>query len=280
MKYCIIIGTKKGATSSIYEYIRQHPSVIGGFKKEPNFFGNIKNWQKGIRWYEEQFVGFDPDQHVWGLDATTDYTQEGFLNIPKRMYESGRDMKFIYILRDPFKKIESQTHQFLIDGDSIRPIFECIDVRIVESAKYFKQLSRYLKYFPKEQFLLLDFKRVSNDLDGVMKDISEFLKLESFNFDTEYHHNKKESAIGQSYKGYRALRSVLRKLRLTPLIPQIAKDRLRLGLGAMGTKKIDASEFTLTLEQKQYLKQELLEDAKLLEQEFNFDTSAWEIHHI
>lgn len=280
MKYCIIIGTKKGATSSLYEYIRQHPRVVGGFKKEPNFFGNIKNWEKGMKWYHEQFIGHDPDQHVYFLDGTTDYTQEGYINIPRRMKETGKDFKFIYILRDPFQKMESQTHQFLIDRDSIRPIYECLDVRIVESCKYHKQLSRYLEHFPKGDFLLLDFNALRSDIDSVMSKVTDFLGLEEFEYDTSHIHNLKRSAVGQSYRGYRILRQLLRTLRITPLIPQVVKDKFRQLLGRYGGKKIKEEDYRLTQEQKRFLKKELMQDVKRLEEEFGFDTSSWELHSV
>ncbi|MEQ5791015.1 sulfotransferase domain-containing protein [Muricauda sp. NFXS6] len=280
MKYCIIIGTKKGGTSSLYEYLRQHPSIVGGFKKEPNFFGNIKNWEKGIEWYDEQFVGYNEKVHKYKIDATTDYTQDGFWNVTGNMKESGLGFKFIYILRDPFQKIESQTHQFLADRDTIRPIYECLDTRIIESTKYHKQLMKYLEFFPKDQFLLVDFSRMKNDIEEVMREVTEFLELERFQYDTSYLHNEKKSAIGQSFRIYRFIREILRKFRITPLIPQVAKDKLRLLFGKYGGKRIQKEDYQLTLEQKKYLKEELLPDVVALEKKFGFNTSDWEIHSV
>ena len=277
-KFCEIIGTKKGATSSLYEYIKQHPALVGGFKKEPNFFGNIKNWGKGLDWYQEQFVGYDASSHVYGLDGTTDYTQEGFLDIPKRMKESEYKFKFIYILRDPIDKIESQTHQFLIDGDSIRPIYECLDCRIVESANYYKQLKRYLECFSKDQILLVDFKRLNTDIDNLMQEITQFLDLPEFVYDTSYVHNLKNSAIGQSFRGYRALRNILRKFNITPLIPQLAKDKVRTILGKHGGKSIDKEAYTLNERQKSLIAKHLKNDIKKLKEEFNFNTNSWKLN--
>lgn len=270
--FCIIIGTKKGATSSLYEYIRQHPSIVGGFKKEPNYFGHIKNWEKGKEWYQRQFVGYKKEIHSYGIDATTDYTQEGFIDIPRRMKNSGFDFKFIYIIRDPFSKIESQTHQFLIDGDTIRPIYECLDTRIIESAKYCKQLEKYLEFFPREQFLLIDFDRIKNDLNNVMLEVNEFLELSDHEYDLSHIHNLKSSAIGQSFKGYRLLRTGLRRLKLTPLIPQIAKDKFRTILGKYGGRNVPRDAYTLTDRQKEFILSEmgLEEDINRLEQKFGF----------
>lgn len=275
--FCVIIGTKKGGTSSLYEYLKQHPKIVGGFIKEPNFFGNIKKWEKGLQWYQKQFIDYDPDTHKFGLDATTDYTQEGFIGIPKRMKDTDFNFKFIYILRDPFDKIESQTHQFLIDRDTIRPIYECLDVRILESAKYYKQLSKYLEYFSKDQFMIVDFSRMKYDIEGVMGEITNFLGIPEFNYDTSYIHNLKSSAKGQSYRGYRLLRSILRKLSITPMIPQKLKDRVRKNLGNYGGKNIVEENYSLSEEQKEYVAKQLKEDIKSLEREFGFSNKNWKI---
>jgi hypothetical protein len=275
---CVIIGTKKGATSSLYEYMRQNPAIVGGFIKEPNFFGNVKKWERGIQWYKDQFIGYDEDKHIYGLDATTDYTQDGFLDVPMRMKNSGFEFKFIYILRDPFDKIESQTHQFLIDGDSIRPIYECLDTRILESTKYFKQLAKYLEYFSKDQFLLVDFDRIKNETKIVLDEINRFLDLPEFQYDTSYIHNLKSSAIGQSNKGYRNLRGILRYLKVTPFIPQIVKDKVRGILGKVSLHKLQLSDYTLSERQKAYLADYLSDDLKNLEINFGFKNEHWKIY--
>lgn len=261
----------------MYEYLRQHPKIVGGFIKEPNFFGNIKKWERGLQWYQNQFLDYDPEEHIYGLDASTDYTQEGFLDIPKRMKSTGWNFKLIYILRDPFEKIESQTHQFLIDRDTIRPIYECLDVRILESANYYKQLSKYLEHFSKDEILLIDFSRMKTDINGVMQEATEFLELPKYGYDTSYIHNLKSSAVGQSFKGYRLLRKVLRKLSITPLIPQEAKDKVRTGLGKFGGKNIEKEEYTLNEDQKKYVAEMMGEDLIALEKKFGFKNKNWKI---
>src|SRR5690606_12331135 len=120
---------------------------------------HINRWRKGVQWYQDQFIGYDCEKHLYGIDGTTDYTQDGFIDVARRIKESGFNFKFIYIVRNPFDKIESQTHQFLIDGDSIRPIYECLDSRIINSVKYYNQLEQYLEFFSKEQILVVNFDR-------------------------------------------------------------------------------------------------------------------------
>ena len=270
-KFCVIIGTKKGGTSSLYEYIRQHPNVVGGFKKEPNFFGHIKRWEKGLKWYQDQFVGYNELKHSYGIDATTDYTQDGFIDVAKRMKESGFNFKFIYLVRNPFDKIESQTHQFLIDGDSIRPIYECLDSRIINSVKYYKQLEQYMNYFSKDQMFVINFERLKSDLPDLMNEITRFLELPDYKYDLSHIHNLKDSAVGQSYKGYRLLRELLRGIKLTPYIPQKHKDRFREILGKYGGKKISKDSYKLSERQRDYVFNEIKDDLEKLNTEFGIN---------
>lgn len=277
INYCIIIGTKKGGTTSLYEYLSQHPQIARGtYSKEPNFFGKTEHFIRGFKWYESQFSKTSVTKYL--LDATTDYTQEGFLFVPERMNQVKEKIKLIYILRDPFEKIESQHHQFLIDRDTIRPINECIDVRITESAKYYKQLEKYLQYFNTDDIHLISFNDIKNNNKKVLEEVSMFLELETFEFDTSRIHNEKSSAVGQSFKWYKSLRGILRQLNITPLIPQNIKDVFRSFLGKLKLKQIPEEHYRLSEKQKAFLLPDLLSDAENLQNKFNFNPKIWSIY--
>ena len=49
----LIIGAARSGTTSLYEYLIQHPSVIRGIGKEVYFFD--KEFKKGINWYKSFF---------------------------------------------------------------------------------------------------------------------------------------------------------------------------------------------------------------------------------
>ena len=52
----LIIGTQKGGTSSLYNYIIQHPYVLNSKIKEIHYFDN--NFSKGINWYRSFFQSY------------------------------------------------------------------------------------------------------------------------------------------------------------------------------------------------------------------------------
>jgi hypothetical protein len=51
----IIIGAQKCGTTSLYNYLIQHPRMKPGYKKEVHFFDNPDHFRKGIPWYRAHF---------------------------------------------------------------------------------------------------------------------------------------------------------------------------------------------------------------------------------
>ncbi len=49
----LIIGAEKCGTSSLYQYIIEHPHVLGAIEKEIHFF--TYNFDKGLDWYRSHF---------------------------------------------------------------------------------------------------------------------------------------------------------------------------------------------------------------------------------
>ena len=45
-----IIGTQKGGTSSLYEYLVGHPSIQPCYSKEPSYFDRY--FERGLNWYK------------------------------------------------------------------------------------------------------------------------------------------------------------------------------------------------------------------------------------
>lgn len=270
-KYCVIIGTKKAATSSIYEYLAQHPQICPGFTKEPKFFTNNENWRKGLRFYESLFK-YKKGVHEYALDASTDYTQPGFPVAANRMITIDARFKLIYILRDPLSKIESLQRQFYIDGDTKYKLKDAIDWRIIESAKYAKMLDKYTEIFSIEDILLIDFDDIKHDTAAVMRRIVEFLGIDKeYTFDISRVHNEKDSALGQSLKSYRAIRSLLRRMKVTQFLTQTIKDKIRSFIGNYVSPKVDESDFKLNNGQIEVVVREVAEDVKLLKDKYNFE---------
>jgi hypothetical protein len=54
LPHFIIIGTQRGGTTSLYNYLAQHPSVIALARREVHYFD--LNFQRGFAWYRSRFL--------------------------------------------------------------------------------------------------------------------------------------------------------------------------------------------------------------------------------
>ena len=94
----LIIGAQKSGTTSLYEYLKQHPDVLMSNKKETEFLAYDKFYLKGFNYYEKFFSGYKGQKCVG--EASTDYSNYvGLEKTIKRIYDFNKNMKLIYILR-------------------------------------------------------------------------------------------------------------------------------------------------------------------------------------
>ena len=49
------IGAPKSGTTTLYEILKQHPDVAVSSFKEPGFFDNESNWERGSDWYDKTY---------------------------------------------------------------------------------------------------------------------------------------------------------------------------------------------------------------------------------
>src|SRR5579864_1872053 len=85
--YVIIIGAMKCGTSSLFNYLASHPAICKCVTKEPEFFSAHQlHRRKGVAAYEHLW-SFDPDVHLYALEASTGYTKyPEERDIPEKMY--------------------------------------------------------------------------------------------------------------------------------------------------------------------------------------------------
>ena len=96
----IIIGTQKGGTSALDHYLRQHPEIGMGKKKEIHFFDDEKIFSKTDINYNKyhDYFDFSIEKKVYG-EATPIYIY--WDQSCKRIWKYNKDIKLIAILRNP-----------------------------------------------------------------------------------------------------------------------------------------------------------------------------------
>lgn len=105
--FILIIGAMKAGTTTLYGHLAAHPKICPPRMKEPDFFLQEKLGTLGDGSYEKLWR-FDPAQHSFAIEASTGYAKHFSDAVPKKIKHFGLQPKLIYILRDPFERIQSE----------------------------------------------------------------------------------------------------------------------------------------------------------------------------
>ncbi|MEY3020149.1 MAG: hypothetical protein RLZZ272_1133 [Actinomycetota bacterium] len=175
------LGAQKAGTTSLWEALVAQPWFAGGPTKELRYF--TANHHRGVDWYLAQFPParaglvrgeISPD-YLWDREA------------PGRMWRHNPGLRMVAVLRDPIERARSA----YAHGQRVRAIprgmsFE--DVVRLETAQqgrlwfvlvrgglYFRQLSRYLEHFPREQLHVLLFEDLIDPAGPALADALRFV---------------------------------------------------------------------------------------------------------
>ncbi|WP_413275998.1 sulfotransferase family protein [Floridanema evergladense] len=196
----IIIGAQKCGTTSLYQYLIEHPQIVPGSQKEVHFFD--LNFAKGLDWYRQQFKPLS--QGLITGEASPYYIFHPL--VAQRVYELFPQVKLIALLRNPVERAISHYYH------EVRLGFEKLgleDAIAQESARlkgetakmvadetyysynhqhytylsrgiYVEQLKHWMQFFPKEQFLVLPSEKLYNQPNTTLNQVLEFLQLPSY----------------------------------------------------------------------------------------------------
>ena len=161
----LIIGAQKGATTSLWRHLGQHPDVFMSPIKETNFFIEEMNWNRGLDWYESLFAPARLQSATAVGEASPNYTiHPGLAGVPRRIASVIPDARLIYLLRHPVDRMVSGYLQALTQGAETLPIERALLERphYADISRYSMQLEQYLRYFDRDRILVL----LSEDLEA------------------------------------------------------------------------------------------------------------------
>jgi len=275
--FALIVGAMKCGTTSLFFYLSEHPEIAPCSKKE-TFFFSAPCWAKGFDWYQSLWENWNPNEHKIALEASVDYTRvPTYANAAERIFsiKDKAKFKFIYIMRNPLDRIESHyTHGRSAGWEEIEKSgSQTIDRDLIVPSLYGMQIGEYYKRFPAENILLLDFDDLKNNPKDLLKKVCQFLEIDSnYEFagiDKVHNANNQrlaDESLWENLKQIPFLRSLAKK---------VSKEQKAKIYNLLGKK--NKNNVQLSLEQKKYIWQELEPDLKLLEREYGFDASRWDI---
>jgi len=203
----LIIGAAKCGTSSLHEYLMQHPCVGKVLTKQLHFFDRYfergPNWYKVClpftwkKFYVEQFL----KKNFATGEATAHYINHPLA--PKRVQEILPNVKIIVMLRNPIDRAYSH-YQMEFNNKNEELSFEDAIVEepkriegekeklerdtsyfsknyphraYLDGSKYVEQLEKWLEYFPLEQFYFISTEDFNNNTSKIYHDTLVYLDL-------------------------------------------------------------------------------------------------------
>lgn len=176
----LIIGAMKAGTTTLYEDLRLMPEIYLTPDKEPD---GLANWDgKSASTLTSYWRKFSAARHQqWIGEASTSYSKRPtYLDIPAKARSAlGRELRLIYIVRDPIDRaISHYQHEVLAGREQREP-----SVAITPTSEYIQfgrpdyQLAPWYSEFEDKNFLLLCFHHYIKDRETVLHKIRQFLGL-------------------------------------------------------------------------------------------------------
>jgi Sulfotransferase domain len=202
----LIVGAQKSGTTSLWEYLNEHPNVEPACTKEMNYFD--ANYQRGIAWYRSHF-SLQSEQSLTAACGHPTQTGESCANYmfhplaPQRAAETVPDAKIIFLLRNPVDRAFSHYQLKLRRRQEMLSFEEAIDAEperlageeekvigdpnydspthnwysYLARGRYVEQIIRWQQHYRPEKMLILEsgefFKRTADIYQRVL----EFLCL-------------------------------------------------------------------------------------------------------
>lgn len=194
----LILGAQRSGSTSLFNYLVQHPDVLPPLGKEIHYFD--LHYQRGLNWYRGRF----PYAHrLRGGTLTLDASPYYLLHplAPERAARLLPGAKLVALLRNPVERALSHYQHEVRGGRESLPFERAIEQEAerlsgeeerlrsdptyysfnhhrysyVRRGRYLEQLRRWVQHFPRSQLLVLQSERLFADPVGVTATVHEFL---------------------------------------------------------------------------------------------------------
>jgi hypothetical protein len=231
----IIIGSARSGTTSLYNYLVQHPDIAPALQKEIHFFDY--NYQKGPSWYRGQFPALPYKYYAETIrkrglitgEASPYYLFHPYT--PQRVAQLLPGVKLIALLRNPVERafshycwevgwgnehlpfedaIEQEEKRIQVGMQNLEKgmSFNHLHFSYISRGKYAEQLERWFKYFPREQCLIIKSEDMYSNPTDIFKQTLNFLHIPII--DTYIQMNSFKQYNGQNFTVYKKMTTKMR----------------------------------------------------------------------
>lgn len=246
----IIIGAMKCATSTVTAYFEDHPNVFMIPEFEPNFFCDSDVYAQGTKWYDDHFAS-NTSGLLAGEGSNYYAARDMFPDTAQRMADYNPDLKLIYMVRNPMKRIVSSWIQYRTDGgDTIPPTVDRAAIEMPEmfvgQSLYWHNLQPFFDRFPKENIFIGFVEDMSRDPDSFFGDLCGFLGVEPAYVERSHQNPSAGKKVPTG------LYSAVNKLPLIGLAKRLLPSGLKSAVkdNVLSTKASDVPDFSDTVRQQ------------------------------
>ncbi|MGZ3882980.1 MAG: sulfotransferase family protein [Bacteroidia bacterium] len=205
-----IIGVQKGGTTSLSQYLEQHPAVIQPQRKDIYYFNNELKYAKGEKFYRAHFAlqaykaAYDL---MHGVKSVTFDPTPNYFEAPgaaEKIHNDFKQAKLVLMLRNPIDRAFSSyqmAKRFGYESFSFEQALDAEEQRLVAEKEFYqgkpyhsyvyqrlsyKKRGAYINYIKSwktlfgEKLLIIKSEDFFEDTPKQMKLISEFLGLKAF----------------------------------------------------------------------------------------------------
>ena len=185
-----VLGAAKCGTTSLHDYLRQHPALFLPYVKELNFFDTeAERFASGLDRYRGYFA--EAGSRLAG-EATPSYFRRTDV-VPQRMRQlyEGRSPRFLLLLRDPVERAYSHYLHNVSEGREPLSFPEALQAEqnhpeakqqawkgYFSDGVYADPLADWFDTFPRERFLIALTSHLAETPDTVLRQIFRFLEVD------------------------------------------------------------------------------------------------------
>jgi len=278
-RFAVIVGGMKCGTTSLFEILKQHPELCGIAEKDQDFFtSDAAEDHPGA--YLEQWPEASTGRVL--LDASVSYTKAPLVaGVPERILGSGLgEWRFIYMVREPVSRIESQIRHGLYAGWG-KSADDGLTDDLIHFSRYAYQLDVWTGVFSREDIHVVVLDEFEAHPAAVLRNVCEFVGVDpQFEFDsprTRYN----EGAFFESSKLVRAaatnpgVRRVVKALIPRGIVTRVRRMLAQRAASATGADRPSLGRWKLTPEEAERVRDHLRPDILRLHQHYGVEIDRW-----
>jgi len=288
----LIIGAAKSGTTSLHNYLKQHPDFFMSDHKEPHFLINneigVKRIHKAVTTlsdYQEMFEG--SSEYKYRGESSVMYLPFPDIAIRNIKKYLNKDVKIIIMLRNPIERafvgylhnVRYNTSENLSFEEAIEKSEERYqkindmtpDTRYLHVGMYYNQVKKYMDEFGKNVHVVIYDDYVSN-INGCIKRVFDFLNVNNIEIDSSQRH-----MVG----GWIFKNPILRKLMVSEnglksfaklLLPNsILRKKIRTIVMRFGTSKTPELTSKMRKFLEDYYRHDIVNLENLLDKDLNWN---------